>query len=101
MVHMYHEIGEPYALLWRMWPSLREGGQVVVVDVDRPTDQHGIAPMLLACEFEQVGYKLVAFRDAPALAGYYAQFERAANRPKPSDIRPCRDTSTGTKTAGR
>ena len=23
MVHMYHEVSEPYALLWRMWPSLR------------------------------------------------------------------------------
>ena len=90
MVHMYHEIGEPYALLWRMWPSLRQGGQVVVVDVDRPTDQHGIAPMLLACEFERVGYKLVAFKDAPELAGYYAQFERGANRPEPESIEPCR-----------
>ena len=90
MVHMYHEVSEPYALLWRMWPALREGGQVIVVDVDRPTDRHGIAPMLLTCEFEQVGYRLVAFRDAPELAGYYAQFERAANRPEPDQIRPCR-----------
>ena len=89
MIHMYHEVSEPYALLWRMWPSLKEGGQVVVVDVDRPSDRHGIAPMLLACEFEQVGYRLVAFRDAPELAGYYAQFERAANRPGPDEIRPC------------
>ncbi|MBU1253966.1 class I SAM-dependent methyltransferase [Qipengyuania sp. DY56-A-20] len=101
MVHMYHEISEPYALLWRMWPSLREGGQVVVVDVDRPTDQHGIAPMLLACEFERAGYRLVAFRDAPQLAGYYAQFERAANRPEPDEIRPCRDTPTEAETASR
>lgn len=101
MVHMYHEIEEPYALLWRMWPSLREGGQVVVVDVDRPTDRHGIAPMLLACEFERAGYRLVAFRDAPQLAGYYAQFERAANRPEPDDIRPCRGTRTGAETASR
>lgn len=100
MVHMYHEIGEPYALLWRMWPALREGGQVVVVDVDRPTDQHGIAPMLLACEFERVGYRLVAFRDAPELAGYYAQFERAANRPEPDNIEPCRGDAVGTRQAG-
>lgn len=101
MVHMYHEIGEPYALLWRMWPSLREGGQVVVVDVDRPTDQHGIPPMLLACEFERVGYRLVAFRDAPQLAGYYAQFERAANRPQPDGIQPCREATNRADTASR
>ena len=99
MVHMYHEIGEPYALLWRLWPSLREGGQVVVVDVDRPTDRHGIAPMLLACEFERVGYKLVAFKDAPELAGYYAQFERSANRPAPESIEPCRGDAVGKRAA--
>ena len=32
MVHMYHEIEQPYEFLWRMWPSLREDGQVIVVD---------------------------------------------------------------------
>lgn len=90
MVHMYHEIAEPYALLWRMWPALREDGQVVVVDIDRPTDQHGIDPLLLSCEFKRVGYELVAFKDAPQLAGYYAQFKRAAKRPEPSEIEPCR-----------
>ena len=90
LVHMYHEVREPYAFLWRLWPALREGGQVIVVDVDRPTDQHGIAPLLLACEFKAVGFRLVAFRDAPELAGYYAQFEATANRPEPRAIRPCR-----------
>ena len=89
MVHMYHEVGEPYAFLWRLWPALAEGGQVIVVDVDRPTDRHGIAPMLLACEFEAAGYRLVAFKDAPELAGYYAQFERADARPEPGAIAPC------------
>ncbi|MGV2496110.1 class I SAM-dependent methyltransferase [Pelagerythrobacter aerophilus] len=92
MVHMYHEISEPYAFLWRMWPTLREGGQVIVVDIDRPADQHGIDPLLLACEFTQVGFELVTFRDAPELAGYYAQFKRAAKRPEPEDIKPCRGT---------
>lgn len=90
MVHMYHEIGEPYAFLWRMWPALREGGRVIVVDVDRPTDQHGIDPLLLSCEFERVGFKLETFKDAPELAGYYAQFKAAARRPEPQDIKPCR-----------
>ncbi|OZA92006.1 MAG: SAM-dependent methyltransferase [Erythrobacter sp. 34-65-8] len=90
LVHMYHEVREPYAFLWRLWPALREGGQVIVVDVDRPTDQHGIAPLLLACEFKAAGFRLVAFRDAPELAGYYAQFEAAANRPEPGAIKPCR-----------
>ena len=89
MVHMYHEITEPYALLWRMRPALREGGQVIVVDVDRPTDQHGINPQLLFCEFERVGYRLVEFIRKPQIAGYYAQFEVTGERPDPSDIEPC------------
>lgn len=90
MVHMYHEVEEPYAFLWRLWPSLKEGGQAIVVDVDRPTDQHGIDPFLLKCEFEQVGFKLDTFRDAPELAGYYAQFRRLATRPEPGEIKPCK-----------
>ena len=93
MVHMYHEIEQPYEFLWRMWPSLRGGGQVVVVDKDRPTDQHGIDPLLLSCEFEKVGYELVSFKDAPELLGYYAQFKAAATRPEPGEIEPCRSDS--------
>lgn len=89
MVHMYHEVTEPYALLWRMRPALREGGQVIVVDVDRPADQHGINPQLLFCEFERVGYRLVEFVRKPEIAGYYAQFEVAGERPEPRDIEPC------------
>ena len=90
LVHMYHEVQEPYAFLWRLWPALREGGRVIVVDVDRPTNQHGISPLLLSCEFERVGFELDAFKDAPELAGYYAQFKRAATRPAPEAIEPCR-----------
>lgn len=89
MVHMYHEITEPYAFIWRMRPALREGGQVIVVDVDRPTDQHGINPQLLFCEFERVGYRLVEFIRKPQIAGYYAQFEVVGDRPDPRDIEPC------------
>ena len=93
MVHMYHEIEQPYEFLWRMWPALRTEGQVVVVDVDRPTDAHGIDPLLLSCEFSRVGYELVAFKDAPELSGYYAQFKAAATRPEPGEIKPCRSDS--------
>lgn len=101
LVHMYHEVREPYAFLWRLWPSLREGGQVIVVDVDRPTDQHGIDPLLLSCEFRQVGFELVTFKDAPELAGYYAQFKAAATRPEPNAIKPCRGPTGGTGNAGK
>ena len=90
MVHMYHEIAQPYEFLWRMWPALRKGGQVIVVDIDRATDKHGIDLLLLSCEFKAAGYELVTFKDSPELAGYYAQFKAAATRPEPGEIQPCR-----------
>lgn len=90
LVHMYHEVAEPYAFLWRLWPSLKAGGKVVVVDADKPTAGHGIAPALLFCEMEAVGFRLDQFHRKPELAGYYAQFVVASVRPEPNGIRPCR-----------
>ncbi|XUU62080.1 class I SAM-dependent methyltransferase [Erythrobacter sp. HA6-11] len=89
LVHMYHEVGEPYAFLWRLWPALAEGGQVIVVDSDRPTDQHGIPPVLLSCEFEAVGYELIEFLEKPDIRGYFARFQRAETRPPQSEITGC------------
>ncbi len=90
MVHMYHEVSEPYALLWRLRPALRPGGKVIVVDIDRPTDAHGIPPALLFCEFAAVGFRLDQFVRKPELTGYYAQFVADGARPQPSEIKPCR-----------
>lgn len=90
MIHMYHEVTEPYAFLWRMWPSLKPGGKIVVVDIDRSTDRHGIPPALLICELEAVGFRLDEFHRKPEIAGYYAQFVAARSRPEPGDIKPCR-----------
>lgn len=89
MVHMYHEVSEPYAFLWRLRPALRKGGQVIVVDVDRPADRHGIPPKLLFCEMDHIGFQLVEFVRKPELAGYYAQFEAVGERPEPDRITPC------------
>lgn len=89
LIHMYHEVSEPYAFLWRLRPALRPGGQVIVVDVDRATDQHGIPPALLFCEFQAVGFRLVEFVRKPELKGYYAQFEASGERPAPAAIKPC------------
>ncbi len=99
MVHMYHEVSEPYAFLWYLRPALKPGGQVVVVDVDRPTDQHGIPPRLLFCEFGALGFRLVQFVSKPELNGYFAAFEVTGNRPAPKDIKPCNTASgkTGTQ----
>ncbi len=89
LVHMYHEVTEPYAFLHRLWPALAEGGQVIVVDTNRPTDQHGIPPLLLSCEFEAVGYRMVEFIEKPDIRGYFARFERQPARPNPQSITAC------------
>ena len=89
LVHMYHEVAEPYAFLWRLYPALDSGGQVIVVDTDRPTSQHGIEPALLFCEFAAVGFRLVEFVRKPEIAGYYAQFETEGPRREPGEIEPC------------
>ena len=92
LVHMYHEIESPYALLWRLAPALRPGGRVGVIDVDRPTSGHGMPPALLKCEFEAVGYRQVSQAQLEGGVGYLAVFEAPApgERPRPADIRPCR-----------
>lgn len=90
LVHMYHEVTEPYAFMWRLRPALRERGRVIVVDVDRPTDKHGIPPALLFCEFASLGFRLTEFVRKPELQGYYAQFEASGPRPEPAEIVPCR-----------
>lgn len=90
LVHMYHEVTEPYAFLWRLYPALNKGGKVIVVEVDRATDQHGIPPALLFCEFAAVGFRLAEFVRKPELQGYYAQFEVASRQPAPSEIKSCR-----------
>jgi ubiquinone/menaquinone biosynthesis C-methylase UbiE len=99
LVHMYHEVSEPYPFLWRLRPALRKGGRVIVVDVDRPTDQHGIPPQLLFCEFSRVGFRLVGFERKPELQGYYAQFEAQGKRPTPEEIEPCGQPGSGNREA--
>jgi ubiquinone/menaquinone biosynthesis C-methylase UbiE len=90
MVHMYHEIQEPYEFLWNLRPSLKAGGQVIVVDADRPTEAHGTPPALLRCEFGAVGYSLVRIERMPNAGGYFAAFEAQGPRPEPSAIKGCR-----------
>jgi SAM-dependent methyltransferase len=89
LVHMYHEIASPYAFLWNLRPAAKAGGRVVVVDADRPTNQHGTPPKLLRCEFAAVGYKLVDFYRMPSAGGYLAAFEPVGARPEPGAIKVC------------
>lgn len=90
LVHMYHEIAQPYGLLWRLRPSLKPGGRIVIADADRATQSHGTPPRLLACELAAVGYRQVIRRSMPEAGGYLAIFETAGEPPAPKTIMPCR-----------
>lgn len=90
MVHMYHEIAQPYQFLWNLRPSLRPEGLVVVVDADRPTQDHGTPPALLRCEFAAVGYRQVSSVPMASAGGYLATFRPAGPRPEPATIRACK-----------
>ncbi|WP_294393240.1 methyltransferase domain-containing protein [uncultured Sphingomonas sp.] len=89
LVHMYHEIDQPYEFLWQVRPSLRRGGMVVVVDADRPTAQHGTPPSLLDCEFASAGYRLIRRTDMPQAGGYLALYAPHGARPEPRAMRAC------------
>ena len=90
LVHVYHEVTEPYAFLWRMWPALVEGGEIIVVEAERPVGERGIPHALLFCEFEAVGYHLIEFTEKPDIKGYFARFERGQDgRTDPAEIEVC------------
>ena len=90
LVHMYHEVTSPYAFLWHLREGLKDGGEVIVVDADRPTRQHGIPPDLLKCEFAAVGLDQVRFQPLAGSDGYFAAFVARRPSPEPGAIRACR-----------
>ena len=94
LVHMYHEIESPYALLWHLAGSLKPGARVGVIDLDRATSRHGTPPALLKCEFEAVGYRQLSQAPLSGGVGYLAVFEAPKTLPKPADIKPCKAPPT-------
>jgi SAM-dependent methyltransferase len=63
LVHMYHEVQQPYGLLWNLRPALRPGAKVGIIDARKQTAAHGTPPDLLRCELAAVGYRQTAFYD--------------------------------------
>jgi len=91
LVHMYHEVDQPYAFLYNLVPALRSGARVGFVDFDRPTSQHGTPLALLACELAAVGYREISVHQLGGDLGYLAIFSPPAevDRKSPGEITPC------------
>jgi SAM-dependent methyltransferase len=92
LVHMYHEIAQPYAFLYNLAPALRPGARVGIVDLERPTSEHGTPIELLRCELTAVGYREVATHQLAGDGGYLAVFSppEPGDRKAPRDIVACR-----------
>jgi ubiquinone/menaquinone biosynthesis C-methylase UbiE len=87
--HVYHEIENPYEFFYRLRPAFTAGARVAIIDVDRPTQDHGTPPALLRCELEAVGYRQVDFVSLEPAEGYLAIFLPPPELPSVSLIRPC------------
>src|SRR5713101_3973176 len=74
LVHMYHEIAQPYAFLTNLAPALKPGTRVGIVDQERPTAEHGTPIELLRCELAAVGYRAISTHQLAGDGGYLAVF---------------------------
>jgi ubiquinone/menaquinone biosynthesis C-methylase UbiE len=90
LIHMYHEVESPYAFLWHLREGLKAGGEVIVVDADRPPRRHGLPPKVLQCELAALGLKLTRIQAIAGGEAYLAAFRAAAARPEPAKIKPCK-----------
>ena len=93
LVHMYHEIAQPYAFLHNLAPALKRGARIGIVDLERPTSEHGTPIELLRCEVTAVGYREIATYQLAGDGGYLAIFSSPApaNRRSPREIVACED----------
>jgi predicted methyltransferase len=91
LVHMYHEIAQPYAFLYNLAPALKPGAHIGIVDLERPTAEHGTPIELLRCELAAVGYREIATSQLAGDGGYLAIFSppAKADRKFPRDIVAC------------
>jgi len=96
LVHMYHEIAQPYAFLYNLAPALKPGARIGIVDLERPPPEHGTPITLLRCEVTAVGYREITTYQLAGDGGYVAVFSAAeqAGRKSPRDIVACADRAS-------
>ena len=89
LVHMYHEVTQPYEFLWNLRQGLKPDGLVIVVDSDRPVKRHGMPPKQLMCEFKALGLAPVRTARLAGSEAYFVAFRIVGQRPAPNAIKPC------------
>jgi SAM-dependent methyltransferase len=91
LVHMYHEVQQPYGLLWNLRPALRPGAKVAIIDARKLTEVHGTPPDLLRCEVGAVGYRQTGFDDLQegTYLAVFAPPSSGSGPASPAAIRPC------------
>ena len=89
---MYHEIAQPYGLLYNLVPALKPGARVGIVDAYAPIPEHGSPPDLLRCELAAVGYREISLDRLTGSDAYLAIFAppSVANRTRPETIVACK-----------
>jgi predicted methyltransferase len=92
LVHMYHEITQPYGLLYNLVPALKPGARVGIVDAYAPTSKHGTPPDLLRCELTAVGYRQISLDRLKGSDAYLAIFAppSVASRTRPEAMVACK-----------
>jgi SAM-dependent methyltransferase len=92
LVHMYHEVAQPYGLMYNLVPALRGGARVGIVDAFAPTSQHGTPPDLLRCELAAVGYREISTDRLDGSNAYLAIFAPPSptSRTRPDAIVACK-----------
>jgi SAM-dependent methyltransferase len=92
LVHMYHEIAQPYGLLYNLVPALKPSARVGIVDAYAPTPEHGTPPGLLRCELAAVGYREISLDGLTGSDAYLAIFAppSVASRTRPEAMVACK-----------
>jgi hypothetical protein len=91
LVHMYHEIAQPFALLYNLVPAFKPGARLGIVDAFAPTSRHGTPPGVLRCELAAVGYPEINLDRPDGSNAYLAIFAppSVASRTRPEAIVAC------------
>jgi hypothetical protein len=92
LVHMYHEIAQPYGLLYNLIPALKPGARVGIIDAFKPTSEHGTPPNLLRCELAAVGYREISLDRLTGSDAYLAIFvpPSVESRTRPEAVVACK-----------